>query len=68
MVKHHYHASNWPSKHPRYRHPAYGQVEDCNWNVECVRLWDENVAEWDKLSEEEKKLKIEQAKKPDLGL
>ncbi|KAM0200801.1 hypothetical protein ACHAPQ_008437 [Fusarium lateritium] len=68
MVKHHYHASNWPSKHPRYSHPAYGQVEDCNWNVECVRLWDENVAEYEKLSEEEKKVKIEQARRPDIGI
>ncbi|KAH7193327.1 nucleotide-diphospho-sugar transferase [Fusarium flagelliforme] len=68
LVKHHYHASNWPSKHPRYSHPAYGQVEDCNWNVECVRLWDENVAEYEKLSEEEKQVKIEQAKKPDIGI
>src|SRR5262249_18724794 len=31
LVKHHFHASNWPSRHPRYKHPAYGQVEDCNW-------------------------------------
>ncbi|KAM5354081.1 hypothetical protein ACJ41O_000731 [Fusarium nematophilum] len=63
LVKHHYHASNWPSKHPRFSHPVYGQVEDCNWNVECVRLWDENVAEYDKLSQDEKKAKIEEAKK-----
>ncbi|RSM07019.1 hypothetical protein CEP52_005440 [Fusarium oligoseptatum] len=63
LVKHHYHASNWPSKHPRYSHPVYGQVEDCNWNAECVRLWDENVAEYNKLTEEEKKTKIDEAKK-----
>ncbi|KXX81257.1 hypothetical protein MMYC01_203205 [Madurella mycetomatis] len=23
LIKHHYHASNWPSKHPRFKHPAY---------------------------------------------
>jgi len=63
LVKHHYHASNWPSKHPRYSHPVYGQVEDCNWNAECVRLWDENVAEYNKLTEEEKKTKLDEAKK-----
>ncbi|KAG5988919.1 hypothetical protein E4U43_004609 [Claviceps pusilla] len=55
LVKHHYHASNWPSKHPRYRHPAYGQVEECNWNAECVEKWDQNVAAFEKLSEDEKK-------------
>ncbi|KAK7419285.1 hypothetical protein QQX98_003437 [Neonectria punicea] len=59
LVKHHYHASNWPSRHPRFSHPVYGQVEDCNWELECVRKWDENVAEFDKLSEEEKKQRIE---------
>lgn len=63
LVKHHYHASNWPSKHPRYSHPVFGQVEDCNWNAECVRLWDENVAEYNKLTEEEKKAKVDEAKK-----
>ncbi len=30
LVKHHYHASNWPSKHPRYKHEVYGEVEHCN--------------------------------------
>ncbi|TWU70744.1 hypothetical protein ED733_000346 [Metarhizium rileyi] len=55
LVKHHYHASNWPSKHRRYRHPAYGQVEECNWDAECVEQWDKDVAAFDKLSEGEKK-------------
>jgi mannosyltransferase OCH1-like enzyme len=55
FVKHHYHASNWPSKHKRYSHPAYGQVEECNWNAECVAQWDKDVAAFGKLSEEEKK-------------
>ncbi|TFA98307.1 Initiation-specific alpha-1,6-mannosyltransferase [Trichoderma ghanense] len=55
LVKHHFHASNWPSRHPRYRHPAYGQVEDCNWVPECVRKWDEDTGNWDKYSENEQK-------------
>ncbi|KAG6037123.1 hypothetical protein E4U41_005315 [Claviceps citrina] len=55
LVKHHYHASNWPSRHPRYSHPAYGQVEECNWNAECVAQWDKDVAAFDKLSEDQKK-------------
>lgn len=58
LVKHHYHASNWPSKHPRYRHPAFGTVEECNWNKECVEQWDKNVKEYETLSEDEKKAKI----------
>lgn len=49
LVRHHYHASNWPSRHPRYRHPAYGQVEDCNWAKDCVHEWDDNVAAFAKL-------------------
>lgn len=55
LVKHHYHASNWPSRHPRFRHPAYGQVEDCNWNRDCVHKWDDDVATFKTLSEEEQK-------------
>lgn len=55
LVKHHYHASNWPSKHPRYRHPAYGQVEECNWDQACVEQWDKDVANYDKLTEDKKK-------------
>lgn len=66
LVKHHYHASNWPSRHPRYRHPVYGQVEDCNWEPQCVHMWDKNVAEFAKLSEEEKKVKIEQQRAAEL--
>ncbi|KAK4183607.1 family 32 putative glycosyltransferase [Podospora australis] len=54
LVKHHYHASNWPSKHPRYKHPAYGEVEQCNWNKACVDKWDQDVAAWETLSEEGK--------------
>jgi hypothetical protein len=54
LVKHHYHASLWPSRHPRYSHPAYGIVEECNWNPECVAEWDKNTAQFPSLSEEEK--------------
>ncbi|KAK4225173.1 glycosyltransferase family 32 protein [Podospora fimiseda] len=46
LVKHHYHASNWPSKHPRFKHPAYG---------ECVKKWDEDVEVFKGLSREEQK-------------
>jgi mannosyltransferase OCH1-like enzyme len=59
LVRHHYHASNWPSRHPRYSHPAYGEVERCNWNDDCVRQWDRDVEAFSKLSEEEKKKIIE---------
>ncbi|KAF9740686.1 hypothetical protein PMIN02_002083 [Paraphaeosphaeria minitans] len=53
LVKHHYHASGWPSLHPRRNHPMYGEVEKCNWKPECVAEWDKNAAHWDKLSKEE---------------
>lgn len=51
LVKHHYHASKWPTTHPRYSHPMYGQVEDCNWVISCVQEWDKNMADFKKLSE-----------------
>jgi hypothetical protein len=54
LVKHHYHASLWPSRHPRYSHPAYGMVEECNWNPECVSAWDANTAAFPSLPEDEK--------------
>lgn len=63
LVRHHYHASNWPSRHPRYRHPAYGQVEDCNWNKECVHKWDENVRVFQTLPEGEQKRIIAEKEK-----
>ena len=53
LIKHHYHASNWPSRHPRYKHPAYGQVEDCNWADDCVRKWDKDVEAFSKMTPEE---------------
>lgn len=55
LVKHHYHASNWPSRHPRFSHPAYGPVEQCNWVPACVAKWDADVAAFALLSEEEQK-------------
>lgn len=39
LVKHHYHASGWPTLHPRHNHPMYGEVEKCNWNPQCVSEW-----------------------------
>lgn len=44
LVAHHFHASKWPKNHPRYSHPVFGPVESCNWNTECVKLWDTNTA------------------------
>ena len=57
MVKHHFHASSCPTNHPRFKHPVYGEVEKCNWNMECVKLWDANTAFFDALPEDER-LKI----------
>lgn len=54
LVKHHYHASGWPETHPRFNHPIFGEVEKCNWNAECVRKWDEDTANYEKLSPDEK--------------
>ncbi|KAL2135953.1 hypothetical protein VTI74DRAFT_6181 [Chaetomium olivicolor] len=65
LVKHHYHASNWPSKHPRYNHPAYGEVEKCNWDAACVKKWDEDVEAYKLLSTEEQNKIIEQRSNQD---
>jgi mannosyltransferase OCH1-like enzyme len=64
LVKHHYHASLWPTQHPRYSHPIVGSVETCNWNVDCVRRWDEEKAAFDALSSEEqtRQITLKQAK------
>ncbi|KAJ4289450.1 hypothetical protein N0V88_006930 [Collariella sp. IMI 366227] len=59
LVRHHYHASNWPSKHHRYSHPAYGEVERCNWDDECVRKWDKDVEAFSKMSKAEQDKIIE---------
>ena len=61
LIKHHFHASSWPTKHPRYKHPMYGPVEACNWVPQCVKLWDTNVAFFDALPEPER-LKLIAAK------
>lgn len=55
LVKHHYHASNWPSRHPRFNHPAYGPVEQCNWVPACVSKWDADTAAFALLNEDEQK-------------
>jgi mannosyltransferase OCH1-like enzyme len=65
LVKHHYHASGWPNKHPRYKHPIYGEVERCNWDKQCVRQWDENTAAFAALSAEEQEIQIAQKKAAD---
>jgi mannosyltransferase OCH1-like enzyme len=39
LVKHHYHASGWPTRHPRHSHLMYGEVEKCNWAPDCVAEW-----------------------------
>ncbi|KXL41391.1 glycosyltransferase family 32 protein [Acidomyces richmondensis BFW] len=66
LVKHHYHASGWPTAHPRFNHPMYGEVEKCNWEPECVRKWDEDTAAWERLSPEEqqKQLAMKEAMAP----
>jgi len=66
LVKHHYHASNWPSRHPRFRHPVYGEVERCNWDVECVRKWDANIEMFKTLPPEEQAERIRQVQQPQL--
>ncbi|KAJ9138296.1 Alpha-1,6-mannosyltransferase Och1 [Coniochaeta hoffmannii] len=66
LVKHHYHASNWPSRHPRFRHPVYGEVERCNWDAECVRKWDADVEMFKTLPPEEQQERIKQVQQPQL--
>lgn len=65
LVKHNYHASNWPSRHPRFNHPIYGEVERCNWDPDCVARWDEDVAIFDLLPPEEQQRRIEEKKTQD---
>ncbi|KAM7184389.1 initiation-specific alpha-1,6-mannosyltransferase [Naviculisporaceae sp. PSN 640] len=60
LVHHHYHASSWPSNHPRLTHPAYGEVESCNWKADCVKKWDDNVLAFNDLSPEDKMRLIEE--------
>jgi len=58
VVRHHYHASLWPDRHPRYSHPAFGMVEECNWNKECVDAWDANTTTYKTLLEEQQAMLI----------
>ena len=30
-------------------------LEECGWNSTCVKLWDDHVAGWEKLSDEERR-------------
>jgi mannosyltransferase OCH1-like enzyme len=60
LIRHHYHASNWPSRHHRYSHPVYGEVEICNWEDECVKKWDANVAAYNQLPDDEKMRLVEE--------
>jgi mannosyltransferase OCH1-like enzyme len=66
LVKHHYHASGWPSKHPRYSHPVYAEVERCNWDEQCVKQWDFDIASWDTLKPEEQAQRIADKEASDL--
>lgn len=65
LVKHHYHASGWPTNHPRFNHPVYGEVEKCNWNFDCVRAWDDNTAAYELLTDEEKGQRIREKEAQD---
>lgn len=62
LIRHHFHASSWPTNHPRFKHPIYDEVERCNWNAECIKLWDSNTAFFNSLPEEDQ-LKLVAAKK-----
>lgn len=53
MVKHHYHATSWTDSFSRYSHPAYGMVEECSWNMDCVKEWDANTTNFPTLPKEE---------------
>ncbi|KAI0160075.1 glycosyltransferase family 32 protein [Hypoxylon sp. FL1284] len=66
LVKHYYHASNWPSRHPRYSHPIYGEVESCNWNPDCVRIWDEDVQNFGLLPPEEQQKRLDEKEAQDV--
>ncbi|KXS98920.1 hypothetical protein AC578_7447 [Pseudocercospora eumusae] len=59
LVKHHFHASSWTDKHQRFKHPVYDEIEKCNWDAECVALWDSNVAFYNSLPEDEQLKMIE---------
>lgn len=64
LVKHHFHASKWPTAHPRFDHPMYGPVERCNWDPVCVKTWDADRSAFDALStdEQQRQTALKQAK------
>ncbi|KAF2097677.1 alpha-1,6-mannosyltransferase Och1 [Rhizodiscina lignyota] len=64
LVKHHYHASGWPTKHARQKHPVYGEIESCNWEPSCVETWDRNVAEFELWPPEEQSKLIADKNQP----
>ncbi|KAF2770861.1 hypothetical protein EJ03DRAFT_373435 [Teratosphaeria nubilosa] len=64
LVQHHFHASSWTSRHQRFKHPIYGEVEKCNWDPDCVKLWDANTA-WFKALPEEEQLRMMEKKRLD---
>jgi mannosyltransferase OCH1-like enzyme len=53
LVKHHFHASEWTKSYVRFKHPIYGEVERCNWDPICVKIWDANTAFFDALPNED---------------
>ena len=61
LAKHHYHASGWPKKHPRYLHPVYREVELCNWKPDCVQAWDRNTTEFATFPKEKQDVMIAEA-------
>ncbi|EKD13984.1 glycosyltransferase sugar-binding region containing DXD domain-containing protein [Drepanopeziza brunnea f. sp. 'multigermtubi' MB_m1] len=65
LVRHHYHASLWPSRHPRFSHPAYGMVEECNWEPTCVEDWTKNTAAFNSLPYDERARLIQAKEKVD---
>ena len=62
LAKHHYHASGWPKKHPRFLHPVYREVELCNWKPDCVHAWDKNTTEFETFPKEKQEIMIAEAK------
>lgn len=40
----------------------YGEVEKCNWEAECVRIWDDHTEMFDSFPPEEQQRLLEEAK------
>ncbi|ORY83070.1 nucleotide-diphospho-sugar transferase [Protomyces lactucae-debilis] len=53
LVRHHYHASGWPSTHPRFLHRLLGSIEACNWDDACIELWDSNARNFETYTPDE---------------